>query len=90
MDSLGTSKEKVKLILRNCVVCKIIQGKTLAPPETPALPYFCVNCNHAFKNTGLHFAGPLYCKADYSSSGDMHKCYVLLFSCCVTRAVHLE
>ena len=83
-------RQKIKSILKNCVVCKIIQGKPLAPPETPALPSYRVNCNHAFENTGLDFAGPLYCKGDHSSSGEMYKCYVLLFTCCVTRAVHLE
>ena len=25
-----------------------------------------------------------------STKGEMYKCYVLLFTCCVTRAVHLE
>ena len=83
-------RQKIKSILKNCVVCKIIQGKPLAPPKTPALPSYRVNCNHAFENTGLDFAGPLYCKGDHSSSGEMYKCYVLLFTCCVTRAVHLE
>ena len=34
------------------------------------------------------FAGPLYCR-DISTK-NMHKCYILLFTCCVTRAVHLE
>ena len=29
--------QKVKSILKKCVVCKIVQRKTLAPPETPAL-----------------------------------------------------
>ena len=76
--------------MKNCVVCKIIQGKPLAPAETPALPSYHLNCNHAFENTGLDFAGPLYCNGDHSSSGEMYKCYVLLFTCCVTRAVHLE
>ena len=83
-------RQKIKLILKNCVVCKIIQGKPLAPSETSALPSCRVNYNHAFENTGLDFAGPLHCKGNYSSSGIMYKCYVLLFTCCVTRAVHLE
>ena len=88
MDSSGTPKGKS--VLKNGVFCKIIQEKPLAPPETPALPCYRVNCNRAFENTGLDFARPLYCKGDYSSSEEMFKCYVLLFTSCVTQAVHLE
>ena len=58
--------------------------------ETPALPSHRVCCNHAFENVGLDFAGPLYCRDDFSSTKNMYKCYILLFTCCVTRAVHLE
>ena len=83
-------RQKVKSILTNCVVCKIIQEEPLALQETPALPSYRVNCIYAFENTVLNFARPLYCKGDYSSSGEMYRCYVLHFTCCVTRAVHLK
>lgn len=68
----------------------MIQGKTLIPPGTFALSSYRINCYHAFKNVGLCFTGLLNSKGDYSSSGDMYKCYVLLFLFCITRAVHLE
>ena len=83
-------RQKVKSILMNCVVCKIIQGEPLALQETPALPSYHINCSHAFENTVLDFARPLYSKGDYSSSGEMYRCYVLQFTCCITRAVHLK
>ena len=35
---------------------------------------------------GIDFTGPLYAK---NGPGDMKKVYIALFSCCVTRAVHL-
>ena len=38
-------------------------------------------------HTGIDFAEPLYAK---SIQGDMQKCYITFFSCCITRAVHLE
>ena len=77
---IGRGRQKIKSILKNCVVCKIIQRKPLAPPETPALPSYRLNCNQVVENTGLDFAGPLYCRGDYSSSGEMYKCYVLFFT----------
>ena len=45
-------RQKIESILRNCVVCKIIQGKTLATPETPALLSYLVNYSHAFETAG--------------------------------------
>jgi len=36
------------------------------------------------------FAGPLYVKNIYQSKGEMYKCYIALFTCASTRAVHLE
>ena len=35
---------------------------------------------------GVVFAGPLYVKG---KKGEMEKVYIALFSCCLTRALHL-
>ena len=48
----------VKKELKQCYVCKLIQGKFLLPPETP-LPSFRVNCCYPFETAGLDYAGPL-------------------------------
>ena len=77
------SKRTVKNLLRKCVGCKKIQGRTIVPPPTPDLPDFRVNAARAFQATGLDFAGPLHTK-------DMEGCYVLLFTCATSRAIHLE
>ena len=39
---------------------------------------------------GIDFAGPLYVRASTSSENVDEKCYVCLFTCATTRAVHLE
>ena len=44
----------------------------------------------AFTNIGVDFAGPLYVRDIYDKSKRMHKCYIALFSCANTRALHLE
>ena len=62
----------------------------IAPTETPALPSYRVCCNHVFENVELDFAGPLYRRDDIYSAKNMYKCNILLFTCCVTRAVHLD
>ena len=40
-----------------------------------------------FSRVEVDFAGPSFVKA---KNGQMRKVYIALFSCCVTRAVHLE
>ena len=51
-----------------------------------ALPEFRVRRAAPFENSGVDFAGLLFAK---TKSG-MSKVYIALFTCCVTRAVHLE
>ena len=81
-------RQTVKIILRNCVICKIIQKKPPLKEETPALPLFRVKLNYCFENVGLDYAGPMYYKD--LSENKMQKCYILLFTCSVSRCIHLE
>ena len=52
-----------------------------------ALPEFRGRESFPFSKVGVDFAGPLFVK---SKIGESKKAYIALFSCCVTRAVHLE
>ena len=80
-------RQTVKNILRDCIVCKRVQGKAFETPPVADLPDFRVNEAPAFANVGVDFAGPLYVK---ERKGVMKKVYIVIFACCVTRAVHLE
>ena len=70
------------LLVRNRTV-----NRTVLPHATAALPEFRVREAPSFSRVGVDFAGPLYVK---SKVGGMEKVYIALFSCCVTRAIHLE
>ena len=83
-------RQTIKNILKTFVICKIVQGKTVIPPETAKLPYFRVSCDHSFENVWIDYAGPLYSKGTVKGKTVISKCYILLFTCAVTRAVHLE
>ena len=83
-------RQTVKIFLKNCVLCKMVQGKMAISPETSKLPEFRVSCNHPFENVGVDYAGPLYFKENADNCVRMSKCYVLLFTCAATRAVYLE
>ena len=80
-------RQVVKRILSECVTCRRFTGKPYSTPPTAALPDFRVKEAPPFSRVGVDFAGPLYVK---EKSGQMGKACIALFSCCATRAVHLE
>ena len=80
-------RQEVKRVLSECVTCRKLKGKSYSSPPTAALPEFRVREAPPFSRVGVDFAGPLYVK---SKTGGMEKVYIALFSCCVTRAIHLE
>ena len=82
------ARNYVRRILRNCVTCQRHQGKPYKPPPAPPLPAFRVNEARPFSHTGVDFAGPLYVRDTVNSTP--RKVWMCLFTCCVTRAVHLE
>ncbi|XP_028412044.1 uncharacterized protein LOC114534773 [Dendronephthya gigantea] len=79
-------RERVKSVLRQCVTCKRFEAKPFAAEKEPVLPSSRVSEEPPFSNTGIDFAGPLYS----TSNGKSEKVYICLFTCCSTRAVHLE
>ena len=88
-------RESVKKSLRDCVVCRKVEGVPYRPPSAPDLPNYRVSDDPPFSHTGLDFAGPLYVKGsknDVSSTCETtsSKVWVLLLTCAATRAVHLE
>ena len=54
------------------------------------MPSFRINCNHAFEHVGVDYAGPIFYRNANIQSTELLKCYILLFTCAVTRAVHIE
>ena len=82
-------------IIHNCVVCRRHEGQPLhAPPPpplpAPPLPAFRVNEAPPFSYTGVDYAGPLFVHARGVGDDNSSKVWICLFTCCVTRAVHLE
>lgn len=78
-------RELVKKVLRGCVTC---QRFSATPASAPTGPLPCTRTTQAepFEVVGVDFAGPLYIQAKEVT----HKSYITLFTCAVTRAVHLE
>ncbi|XP_042577363.1 uncharacterized protein LOC122136841 [Cyprinus carpio] len=78
-------RQLVKGILSKCTVCKSFKAKP-TQQDTAPLPRDRITETPPFAVTGIDFAGPLYVKNDRV----LCKAYVALFTCAVTRAVHLE
>jgi len=80
-------KRVVKQIISKCVTCLKCEGLPYHVTITPDLPAERVSDDPPFTHVGIDFAGPLYVK---DKSLNQSKVYVCLFTCCSTRAVHLE
>ena len=79
-------REMVKKFVRKCLLCKKLEGLPFRTSFNPDLPPDRVDDSPPFTNTGLDFAGPLIVKYAAGSK----KCYICLFTCMSTRAIHLE
>ena len=81
-------RQTVKKIVSKCVICKVIQGKTLLPLSTAKLPDYRAYFEFPFEDVGLDYAGPLYIRDIYSSNKETYKSYILIFTCAATRNTH--
>ena len=80
-------RSMVRRILHRCTVCRRFEGQPYHAPPPPPLPPFRVEEAPPFTHTGVDFAGPLYVRGEDGSSS---KVWICLYTCCVTRAVHLD
>ena len=77
-----------KTIIYRCVTCRRFEGAPYAAPPPPSLPVFRVKEDPAFTYTGVDFAGPIFIRVEGATKSN--KEWICLFSCLVTRAIHLD
>ena len=81
----------VRRLLRNlterCIVCRWFRAEA-GSAECPPLPADRVVHEKPFGLTGVDYAGPLFVCSGIR--GEVQKCWVVLFVCGTTRAVHLD
>lgn len=83
---LPKCRQNVKSIIKRCIVCKKLQCRPYLPPDVPPLPEIRVSDDVPFSVTCVDYTGSLNVKC-YDS---VIKVYICLFTCAITRAVHLE
>ncbi len=76
----------VKAVLKACSVCRRYEGGPYKMPPMCFYPKTRVTEASPFSRVGLDYMGPLWIKAD----GKQQKVWICLFTCFVTRAIHLK
>ena len=71
----------VTQIIHQCVVRR--RFETIVHPLAPPLPSFRVN------DIAMDYAGPMYMRGHHKEA-EGSKVWICLFTCCVTKATHLE
>ena len=75
----------IKEVLNDCLVCKMARPKKI-DVMYGQLPSDRITPQPPFTVVGIDFTGPLY----VYQNEECNKMYICLFTCAVTRAVHLE
>ena len=79
------ARQRIRALLRKCVTCRKLAGRPYTVPDPPPLVKARVQQSMPFEVTGVDFTGALFVRSEVE-----RKVYVCLFTCAVTRAVHLE
>lgn len=79
-------RAQVKVVCRNCPKCRRESDPSYRYPDPAPLPADRVQENYPFAVTGVDYTGAI----KDISKGERISVYILLFTCGVTRAIHLE
>ena len=82
---LVCGRQFVRKLIFSCVTCRRHEGQPYRAVPPPPLPEFRVTTSRPFEHTGVDFAGPLYVRGMANV-----KVWLCLYTCCTTRAVHLD
>jgi len=85
---IPSGRSFTRKIIHKCVICRRFEGLPFKAPQPPPLPECRVKEAPAFSYTGVDFAGPLVIRTFQPSQSN--KVWIALFTCYVTRAVHLD
>ena len=81
------ARQAVLSNIKDCVICKRYNFRSVKYPSPSSLPESRVNLSVPFAHCGIDYTGHLWVKDDQR---DKAKIYILIFTCYNTRAVHLE
>jgi hypothetical protein len=76
----------VRKVIHDCLICRRTEGGPYKMPQMAPLPKSRVCEGTPFLNTGLDYLGLSYTKVN----AELKKVWICLFTCMITRAIHLE
>ncbi|XP_066590509.1 uncharacterized protein [Prorops nasuta] len=82
-------RTSVKKVLRSCIVCFKCKPST-SEAIMGDLPSTRVRVSRPFLITGVDYAGPINIREGKRRNAKLHKAYVAIFVCFVTKACHIE
>ena len=83
------ARNLVRSCVHNCVVCVRFKGSPYTQ-QMRNLPRERVTPDKPFAKTGVDYAGPFVIRDSPGRGKKTRKCYLAIFVCFVTRAIHVE
>ena len=89
---INRGRSYVRKLLNSCFICKRLQSRSCNYPENSNLPPYGINATVPLHVCGVDYLRPLCVKDVYykSSNDDMHKAYIVMFTCATSRSVILD
>lgn len=84
-----SGRNLARQVMHQCVTCTRLKGRTLTP-LMGNLPKERITPGFPFIRCGVDYAGPVLILNRKGRGARTTKCYICLFICFVTRAIHLE
>lgn len=82
-------RSAIRKQIRSCITC-FRQNCSTETQIMGQLPEFRVNKHLPFEFTGIDYAGPLTIKSSNLKKAASIKCYICIFVCLTTKAIHIE
>lgn len=82
-------RDLAKQTVHKCITCTRQKGKSLSV-KMGNLPHERLEPGYPFLRCGVDYAGPMFILNRKGRGSKLEKCYVCLFICFTTRAIHLE
>lgn len=84
-----SARSMIRSVLSKCITC-FKCNPTSIQPYMGTLPAERLKPNKVFDHVGCDLGGPFYIKASLNRNAKIQKCYMCLFVCFSTKAVHIE